>query len=383
MTLVLNTEHRTLIFMDADEKYMKEALRLARRGLGRTSPNPAVGAVIVREGKVIASGYHKKAGEAHAEINALAGLKGRAQPGDVLYVTLEPCHHHGRTPPCTAAILDSGIKTVVVGMRDPNPNVTGGGCEYLAAGGVTVKTGLLDEACRHLNEAYIKFVTGGRPFVIAKAALTLDGWTATSTGHSMWITNEASRQFVHRLRDRVDGVMVGVETVLADDPALNTRLTGRAGKNPIRIILDTNLRTPPHARVLAHADASMTWIAIGDDVSDHRVESRMAEGVSFLRCPKKDGRIDLPVLMNRLGEKSVTSLLLEGGATVMGAMLRERLIDKFYIFKAPKLLGGGDGIPMATGPGAKRMNESLGIRHLKIRRFGEDVLFEGYPEYQE
>lgn len=371
----------TAEFTKADEQYMKEALRLARRGLGRTSPNPAVGAVIVRDGKVIAGGYHKRAGEAHAEINALAGLKGLARPGDALYVTLEPCNHHGRTPPCTEAILERGIKRVVVGMRDPNPKVTGGGCEYLAAKGVAVETGLLEEGCRRLNEGYIKLVTSGRPFVIAKTALTLDGWTATSAGHSRWITGEASRQFVHRLRDRVDAVMVGVETVLADDPALTTRLTTGKGKNPIRIILDTTLRTPPRAKALAHTDASMTWIAVGDDVPDPRLESRVAEGVSFLRCPKRDGRIDLPALMDRLGEKSIASLLLEGGSTVMGAMLRERLIDKFYIFKAPKLLGGGDGIPMVSGPGVKSMHEAIGIDRLKIRRFGEDVLFEGYPRY--
>lgn len=360
---------------------MKEALRLARRGLGRTSPNPAVGAVIVREGKVIAAGYHKKAGEAHAEINALARLEGRARPGDTLYVTLEPCNHHGRTPPCTAAILASGIKRLVVGMKDPNPHVAGGGCEVLAAKGVEVKAGVLEEACRRLNEAYIKFVRAGRPFVLAKAAMTLDGWTATSAGHSKWITSEASRLFVHRLRDRADAIMVGVGTVLADDPALNTRLKRGGGKNPIRIILDTRLRTPPQAKVLTHTDASMTWIAVGDDIPVGRLESRKAERISFLPCPKKDGRIDLPALMDRLGERSITSLLLEGGSTVMGAMLRERLIDKFYLFKAPKLLGGGDGIPLATGPGVKTMNESIGIRDLKIRRFGEDVLFEGYPEY--
>lgn len=364
-----------------DEKFMRQALRLAGRGLGRTSPNPAVGAVIVRKGKVIAAGYHHRAGEAHAEINALAALKGRAHPGDTLYVTLEPCNHHGRTPPCTAAILERGIKRVVVGMRDPNPHVAGGGCEALAAGGVEVKTGLLEEECRRLNEAYIKFVTTGRPFVIAKAAMTLDGWTATSTGHSKWITNEASRRFVHRLRDRVDAVMVGIETVLADDPALNTRLKGKEGKSPIRIVLDTKLRTPRRARVLNHADASMTWIAVGDDVPARTLESRIADGVSFLPCPKRDGRIDLPALMDSLGNRSIVSLLLEGGSTVMGAMLRDRLVDKLYLFKAPKLLGGGDGIPMASGPGVKTMNESIGIRDLRIRRFGDDVLFEGYPRY--
>ena len=364
-----------------DERFMKEALRLARRGLGRTSPNPVVGAVIVRGGKVIAAGYHRRAGEAHAEINALARLKGRARAGDTLYVTLEPCNHYGRTPPCTAAILESGIKRVVVGMRDPNPHVAGGGCEALAAEGVAVKAGLLEEACRRLNEAYVKFVKTNRPFVIAKAALTLDGWTATSVGHSKWITNEASRQFVHRLRDRVDAVMVGVETVLADDPALTTRLKRGEGKNPVRVILDTNLRIPSQAKVLNHKDGSMTWIAVGDDIPVRRLERRAKEKVSFLRCPRKDGRIDLRALMDRLGERSVTSLLLEGGSTVMGAMLRERLIDKFYIFEAPKLLGGGDGVPMASGPGVKTMDESIGIRQLKIRRFGEDVLFEGYPWY--
>lgn len=361
---------------------MREAVRFARRGLGRTSPNPAVGAVIVRDGRVVAGGYHKRAGEPHAEINALAALKGGVQARDTLYVTLEPCNHHGRTPPCTEAILESGIKRVVAGMSDPNPGVAGGGCRYLASKGVAVKTGVLEEACRRLNEAYIKFVTTGRPFVIAKAALTLDGWTATSEGHSKWITNEASRQFVHRLRDRVDAVMVGVGTVLADDPALTTRLKGRKGRHPIRIILDTNLRTPPQAMVLARNEGSRTLIAVGEDVPARSLESLAAESVSFLRCPKKEGKIDLQPLMDRLGKRAIVSVLLESGPTVMGAMMRERLIDKVFIFKAPKLLGGGDGMPMASGAGAKRMDESIGIRGLRIRRFGEDVLFEGYPEYR-
>jgi diaminohydroxyphosphoribosylaminopyrimidine deaminase / 5-amino-6-(5-phosphoribosylamino)uracil reductase len=365
----------------ADDRFMKEALRLARRGLGRTSPNPAVGAVIVRKGRVIAGGYHRKAGEPHAEVDALNQLKGGARPGDTLYVTLEPCNHQGRTPPCTAAILERGIKRVVVGMQDLNPHVTGGGCAFLASRGVEIKEGVLEAECRRLNETYVKFATTGRPFVIAKSALTLDGWTATSTGHSRWVTGEGSRLFVHKLRNRVDAVMVGIETVLADDPLLNTRLKGGKGKNPIRIILDTRLRMPHKARVLNHHDSSMTWIAVGEDVSPRKLEAYTGEGVLCLPCPTKDGRIDLGALMDRLGKKSITSVLVEGGSTVMGSMIRERLVDKVYIFKAPRLLGGDDGVPMARGPGVRRMDESIGLRDLEIRRFGEDVLFVGYPCY--
>lgn len=364
-----------------DDRFMREALRLARRGVGRTSPNPAVGAVVVRKGEVIARGYHRKAGEPHAEVIALTRMKGRGMPGDTLYVTLEPCNHQGRTPPCTRAILESGIRRVVVGMRDPNPGVKGGGCEFLSAKGLEVRTGVLEEACRRLNEGYIKFVTTGRPFVVAKAALTLDGWTGTSSGHSRWISNEASRLFVHTLRERADGIMVGIGTVLADDPLLNTRIKGRQGKTPTRIVLDTSLRMPPKARVLSHQDGSMTWVAVGEHVSPKRFESYPAERVLFLPCKVRDGKIDLEALMDTLGRRSVTTLLLEGGATLMGAMIRARLIDKFYLFKAPKLLGGDDGIPLAYGPGPRAMEDCLALKDLEIRRFGDDVLFAGYPCY--
>jgi diaminohydroxyphosphoribosylaminopyrimidine deaminase/5-amino-6-(5-phosphoribosylamino)uracil reductase len=360
---------------------MREALRLARKGRGRTSPNPVVGAVIVRKGRVIATGYHRKPGSNHAEIDALAKIGGKVRKGDTLYLTLEPCHHHGRTPPCTEAILGSGLRRVVVGMKDPNPNVTGGGCEFLARKGVEVKVGILESECRRLNEFFLKFVTTGRPFVIAKSALTMDGWTATSTGHSEWITNERSRQFVHRLRDEVDALMVGIGTVLADDPSLNTRLENRKGKDPVRIIVDTHLRIPDNARVLNIDSPSMTVVVVGDDVPAKRLESIQKEGVSTLLCPKKAGRMDLAALMDLLGKRSITSLLLEGGSTLMGTMIRERLIDKFYIFKAPKILGGSDGVPMATGPGPEMMDQCLSLRDVKIRRFGDDILLVGYPGY--
>jgi diaminohydroxyphosphoribosylaminopyrimidine deaminase/5-amino-6-(5-phosphoribosylamino)uracil reductase len=362
--------------------FMRQALRLARKGLGRTSPNPAVGAVIVRRGKIIASGFHKKAGGHHAEIEALLRLGGRAQQGDVLYVTLEPCNHQGRTPPCTEAILRSGIRKVVVGMKDPNRHVAGGGCELLAGKGIEVITGTLEEECLGLNEAFVKFVTTGRPFVAAKTAMTLDGWTATSSGDSRWVTNEKSREYVHHLRDEVDAVMVGIGTISSDDPLLTTRLKSRKGRDPLRIILDTNLRMAKHARVLYQESRAATMIAVADDVPQVRLDAVTGEGVSVIPCPRKQGKLDLAWLMERLATLSVTSILVEGGATLMGALFRERLIDKFYVFKALKILGGSDGIPMALGPGRKRMDEALSLRDTKVKRFGDDLLVIGYPDYE-
>jgi diaminohydroxyphosphoribosylaminopyrimidine deaminase/5-amino-6-(5-phosphoribosylamino)uracil reductase len=366
---------------DRHEKFMRTALGFARKGLGKTSPNPAVGAVIARRGQVVAAGFHRKAGEAHAEVEALNHLRGKARRGDTLYVTLEPCNHFGRTPPCTQAILEKGIRKVVVGMRDPNPHVTGGGCDYLSGQGVEVVTGVLEEECRRLNEWFVTYVTKGRPFVIAKTALTLDGWTATSTGHSRWVTNEQSREWVHRLRHQVDGILVGVGTVMADDPLLNTRLKKGRGKDPVRIIVDTHLRIPVNARVLAHPHGSETLIAVSEDVPPRHLERLKSKGISFLVCPKKEGRIDLIALMDMLGKRSITSVLLEGGATLMGAMIREKLVDKFCIFKAPKILGGSDGRPMALGQGPSKMDQSIPLKDIRIKRFGDDLLIVGYPEY--
>lgn len=366
---------------DRHEKFMKAALGFAGKGLGKTSPNPAVGAVIARRGQVVAAGFHRKAGGAHAEVEALNQLRGKARRGDTLYVTLEPCNHFGRTPPCTQAILEKGIRKVVVGMRDPNPHVTGGGCDYLSGQGVEVVTGVLEAECRRLNEWFVTYVTKGRPFVIAKTALTLDGWTATSTGHSRWVTNERSREWVHRLRHQVDGILVGVGTVMADDPLLNTRLKKGRGKDPVRIIVDTHLRIPVNARVLSHPHGSETLIAVSEDVPPRHLERLKTKGISFLVCPKKEGRIDLIALMDMLGKRSITSVLLEGGATLMGAMIREKLVDKFCIFKAPKILGGSDGRPMALGQGPSKMDQSIPLKDIRIKRFGDDLLIVGYPEY--
>jgi len=363
----------------SDERFMREALRQGRKGLGRTSPNPAVGAVIVRDGRVVASGHHRKAGGPHAEIEAIAGMKGAARPGDTLYVTLEPCNHTGRTPPCTEAILGSGLRRVVVGASDPNPRVAGGGCAFLQASGVDVKKGVLERECRVLIEAFEKHSSTGRPFVIAKSATTLDGWTATGSGHSRWVTNELSRGFVHRLRDRVDAVLVGIGTVLKDDPSLNTRLGNRRARDPVRVIVDTELRTPLESRVLHLDSESDTLVAVADDLPEERL--RKIAGlprVRSLRCPRSRDGLDLSRLLELLGGLEITSLLVEGGAGVMGSLIRERLVDKYYMFHAPKILGGGDGYPVASGKGPDRMDECLRLHDIHLRRFGDDVLIWGY-----
>ena len=359
---------------------MKSALRMAKKGVGKTSPNPAVGAVIVRDDRIIASGYHKKAGENHAEVDALSNLKGKITPRDIMYVTLEPCNHQGKTPPCTRAILAKGIKNVVIGMKDPNPSVKGGGIEFLKSKGVNVRTGVLENECEQLLESWKKYSITGRPFIIAKSALTLDGFSATSTGHSMWVTGEKARQYVHRLRSEVDAVVVGVGTVIADDPLLTCRLS-RGGRNPVRIIVDTHLRIPENSRLLNDDSQALNYIIVGKDV-DKKLIKRIERGnTSVIKCPVKDGRVDLNKLLDILGKKSVTSILFEGGSKMMGSMIKERLIDKFLIFKAPKLLGGNDGIPMSKGKGPVYMNDSLNLKGVKVKKYGEDILISGYPSY--
>jgi len=366
---------------ELDIRFMKEALRLAKKGLGRTSPNPVVGAVIVRKGHIIASGYHKKAGGDHAEVEALSMLGNKAEANDTMYVNLEPCNHYGKTPPCTMAILKSGLKKVVIGMLDPNPGVKGGGAEFLLEKGIEVRSGVLESECRRLNEAFIKYIITGMPFVIAKSALTMDGWSATSTGHSKWVTGDQSRNFVHRLRDRVDGVLVGVGTIIADNPSLTTRIGSRRGRDPIRIIVDTYLRIPQDAKVLNLDSDSMTLLATGKDIKPGLLKKFERDGVSIVRCPIKDGRVDLKSLMIELGRRSVASLMVEGGSSVMGSMIREMLIDKFYIFKAPRIFGGDDGFPMARGAGPVMMDKSLMMKDIRTRRFGGDILITGYADY--
>jgi len=341
-----------------------------------------VGAVIVRAGKVLAKGYHRKAGTPHAEIVALQKLGNKAE-GATLYVTLEPCNHHGRTPPCTEAIINAGLSRVVVGMRDPNPGVRGGGCEYLAQQGVEVHVGVLEQECKRLNEAYVKFVTTGRPFVTVKSAITLDGWMATTTGHSKWITGQAARRYVHGLRRISDAVMVGVGTVIKDDPLLTARDGVSPGRQPYRIVVDSTLRSPIDANIFKSAGDVPTMVVVGLRCGA-RAKIRTLEhmGVDIVRCPVRRGMIDLNALMDILGSKNIQSVLVEGGSELNYSLIRGKLVDKLKIFLAPKLLGGGDGVPMFLGKGPKRIDECVRVEISKVRRFDRDIMISGYPQYE-
>lgn len=360
-----------------DAAYMAMALELAERGSGFTSPNPMVGAVVVKNGRVVGKGYHRAAGLAHAEVEAIddAGEKAR---GATLYVTLEPCNHTGRTPPCTEKILTAGIRRVVAAMPDPNPNVAGGGNAYLASRGIEVACGVLEEAAFRLNESFVKYVLTGLPFVILKCAATLDGRLATRSGDSKWITGPRSRQFVHRVRHGVDAIMVGIGTVTTDDPLLTARLENQTGRNPRRIVLDTRLTISETAKVLRPDAYSDTIIAVGPKASPEKMARLKQKGATILETTVKEGRIDLPSLLKRLGEMKITSLLVEGGSRVLASALADGIADKILFFYAPKILGGDDGAPICRGMGAALIRDAVTVTNINVHRFDDDVMIEGY-----
>lgn len=355
---------------------MRQALTLAARGRGATSPNPMVGAVVVKDNEVVGKGYHAFVGGPHGEINALRDAGDRARDA-VLYVTLEPCNHLGRTPPCTKAILDAGISRVVVGMRDPNPHVAGGGIQTLEEHGIVVECGVLEEECRRLNQPFIKYSTLGIPHVSLKAASTLDGRIAARTGDSKWITNEQSRRFVHQLRRSVDAVLVGVGTAEADDPRLTVRLPGKNRRLPVRIVLDTRLRLSRESILVRSAGEVPTWVACGEGASKAGEESLTQDGVRVLRIPEVGGRVSLAFLLQELGRQGITSVLVEGGAKVLGAFLDEGLADEFFFFYAPKILGDPGGIPMVAGRARKKLAEAVAAYDVRVRRFGQDWMVSG------
>jgi diaminohydroxyphosphoribosylaminopyrimidine deaminase/5-amino-6-(5-phosphoribosylamino)uracil reductase len=361
---------------DFQKKMMARALALARRGVGKTSPNPAVGCVIVRGDVIAGEGWHQKAGEPHAEINALRQAGEKALGADV-YVTLEPCSHFGKTPPCADALVKAGAGRVFVGMIDPNPKVSGRGVEILRAAGIDVSIGLLEPECRRINESFIKHVTTGMPFVVLKCAMTLDGKTATDSGDSKWITSERSRGYVHKLRAMVDGIMVGVGTVIADDPQLTCRVRG-GRRDPKRIIVDSRLRIPGSSRIFHLDSESKTWIATTVRQSE-RVDELRRSGAEIITCRESNGRVDLHDLMMKLGTMGIQSLLLEGGRELAGEAVRQGLIDKFILFYAPKLVCG-EAPGLFAGKGASRMDDVQKLQNVRIRRFGDDYMIEGYPE---
>lgn len=360
---------------------MRMALDLARKGEGYTSPNPMVGAIVVRKGKIVGKGYHQAAGEVHAEVNAIDDAGSSAKDA-TLYVNLEPCNHTGRTPPCTDKIIAAGIKRVVMAMEDPNPGVKGGGKHYLESLGINTTLGVCKDEAEKLNEIFIKFVTTKRPFSIIKCAATLDGRIATKTGDSKWVTSEASRNFVHWLRHALDAIMVGINTVERDDPCLTTRLADDLGNvkgnDPTRIILDTTLRISENAKVLRLNSDSDTIIVSGNSVPTDKRTRLEKQGVRVIESQVTNGRIDLDILMDLLGNMGMTSLLIEGGSRVITSALSAGIAEKIIFFFAPKILGGDDGVPICKGKGASTMKNCIPVKDIRVRRFGDDVMIEGY-----
>lgn len=362
---------------EQDKMYMRRALELAEKARGRTSPNPMVGAVLVQDGRVVGEGYHQKAGTPHAEIHALSQAGERAR-GATLYVTLEPCCHHGRTGPCTSAVLAAGVRRVVVAMTDPNPLVAGKGLAILQQHGVEVVSGVLEAEARRLNEIFIKYITTRRPFVLLKAAMSLDGKIATATGQSQWITGEAARLYGHRYRDWYDAICVGVNTVLADDPMLTARLPEGPGKNPLRVILDSRGRTPSSARVLATARQVPTLLATTEQTPPEVRQSWQDCGAQVLVLPGDGGRVSLPALLDELGRREISSLLVEGGAAVHAAFLQQGLADKLLWFIAPKIIGGHKAPGPVGDPGVAELARAWSVRQWQIKQLGEDLCIEGY-----
>ncbi len=359
-----------------DRHYMQMALEMAARARGRTSPNPLVGAVVVKENNVIGCGYHLKAGTPHAEVLAL-NEAGRDAEGATLYVTLEPCCHHGRTGPCTEALIKAGITRVVVAMADPNPLVSGKGIKRLIDAGVEVTTGVMEEESRELNEIFIKYITTGQPFVVAKAAISLDGKIATRSGKSKWITSPEARAYGHQLRDWYDTIMVGIGTVLSDDPSLTTRLTGREGRDPARIILDSRARTPLNAKLLTQKSEAPTIVAVTTTAPPTRLEALQQAGAEILLV-NEGPEIDLAKLMKILGEKEITSVLIEGGAAVHASALTAGLVDKTVWFIAPKSIGGREAPGPVGGLGVDDPSEALELERVRVIRLGPDLCIEGY-----
>lgn len=360
-----------------DIKFMKRALELAQKGIGYTKPNPLVGAVIVRDGKIIGEGYHEIYGSHHAEINAFNNAIEDVR-GATMYVTLEPCSHYGRTPPCANAIVEKGIKKVVIGLLDPNPLVSGRGIEILKNNGIEVVTGILTDEGKKLNEIFLKYITTNLPFGILKTAMTLDGKIASANGDSKWITNEFSRQYVHELRHRVSGIMVGIGTVLTDDPELTTRLKNRDGVDPIRIIVDSTAKIPLSAKVLNLDSKVKTIVATTEMADKQKLRDIKSKGAEIIITPLKNNRVDLSNLMKQLGQREIDSVLIEGGAALNFSALEEGIVDKIISFIAPKIIGGATSKTPVGGEGISYMKNAIKLNGIQISRFKEDIMIEAY-----
>lgn len=368
---------------------MNIALQLAKKGKGKVNPNPLVGAIIVRDGVILGRGYHKEYGKAHAEVNAFLDAK-EDITGATMYVTLEPCSHYGKTPPCVERIIENKISRVVIGMIDPNPLVAGRGIEKLKKSGITVTVGVLEEECRKLNEVFIKYITKNEPFVVLKTAMSLDGKIATSRGESKWITGEKARNEVHNLRNELEAIMVGVDTVIIDNPELTCRLEN--GRNPIRIIVDSTLKIPLNSKVLKNQDEAKTIVATKKEAIEEKVKKLEALGVTVLKISDdkeyennniRNKKVNLNNLMKELGKLNIDGVLLEGGATLNYSALQEGIVDKIQVYIAPKIIGGLNSKGPVGGTGIEFLKDAFKINDLTSKFIGEDILIEGYIEREE
>jgi len=358
---------------------MSLALRLAKKAEGMTSPNPLVGAVVVRGGKILGQGYHRQAGLPHAEIEAFndATKKKNSLKGATLYVTLEPCcHTNKRTPPCVKAVIENKISRVFVSMLDPNPKVSGNGVRMLRKNGIEVEVGVLEDKAKELNEAFTKYITTGKPFVILKLAATMDGKIAAYTGDSKWIGSPTQRKYAHRLRNKADGIMVGIETVLKDNPSLNVRLGEKPSKDPLPIVLDSKLRIPLESNLLSIHEHSI--IATLAQTKPRKTEKLKNLGATILHIKKdKDGRLNLKELVKHLGKIEITSVLIEGGSEAAASALKNGIVDKVVFFYAPKIVGS-EGVSMIGELGIPTIGKSLEIKGIKITKLKDELMVEGY-----
>lgn len=361
-------------FLSYDEKYMRLAMQLAGNAIGRTSPNPLVGAVIVKDNRVVGCGWHRKAGTPHAEVHALNQAGELAQGADV-YVTLEPCAHYGKTPPCSKALVEAKVKNVYGGLLDVNPKVAGKGFKILEDAGIHVEYGFLQDELRKQNEVFFKWIEHKKPFIVLKAAMTLDGKIATATGQSKWITNETSRAYGYKLRDIYDGIMVGINTVIEDNPMLTARVDG--GKNPIRIVVDSSLKIDINANVVQDKSAK-TIVATTDKADKDKILKLQAQDVDVIVVDKDENdKVDIEKLLDILGQQNICSILVEGGTTLSGSFVAKKLVDKVYFFIAPKIVGGKEAKTPVAGTGILNLQEALSLKDIQIEKLEEDILIIG------
>src|SRR3989338_2324088 len=358
----------------SDRYFMQMALKLALKGKGKTSPNPMVGAVLVKGNRIIAEGWHRRCGGDHAEIAALKKAGDRAR-GARLYVTLEPCFHYGRTPPCVDQIIRQGIREVIMAMKDPNPLTNVKSIAKLRRAGIKTRVGILQEEALAVNEAFGKYITAKRPFVVAKCEQTLDGKIATAAGHSRWITSLKARDYAHALRDEFDAICVGIHTVLKDNPGLNGKSTARELK---KVVLDPSLRVSPYARLFRKVKPMNCFLSVTKKASWRKIKSFRARGVNVLVCPQRDDRMDLKWLLKELAKRGIVSILMEGGAQTIGQALKQRVIDKFHIYVAPKIMGDQNALSAVVGINTVNVNRAVRLKNLALQKIGEDILITGY-----